>query len=198
MKRLEKTNITDEQGVANIYDKTAATFCAPLASTLALHPTTSTGNWTGLLIWSQSVSSSSYAVIDGELRIFQTTSDDVVTEHGKIVETMEKETRRIFEDIRDSRSPFAPWVMKSPFTGPLEVMFAVPDLVGDFSWTSCTHLDCSTDVKHIKEHEKITNIKTGVDVMAPPWHLEVNLFATKRQDDAHYNYTLGGPFRKFR
>ena len=77
-------------------------------------------------------------------------------------------------------------------------MFAVPDLVGDFSWSSCTHPDCSTDVKHIKKHEKIANIKTGVDVMAPPWHLEVNLFSTKRRDDAHYNYTLGGPFRYFR
>jgi hypothetical protein len=29
-----------------------------------------------------------------------------------IVETMESETRRIFEEIRDSRSPFATWEIK--------------------------------------------------------------------------------------
>lgn len=90
LKQVEKT-ITDEKGVAKFYDKTAATFCTPLASTLALHPTTST-DWTGLLIWSQSASSSDYVIMDGELRIFQSASDDEVAKHEKIVETMESET----------------------------------------------------------------------------------------------------------
>jgi hypothetical protein len=35
VRRVEKI-ITDEKGVANFYDKTTATFCTPLASTLAL------------------------------------------------------------------------------------------------------------------------------------------------------------------
>jgi hypothetical protein len=45
VRRVEKT-ITDEKGVANFYDKTTATFCTPLASTLALHPKTSIADWT--------------------------------------------------------------------------------------------------------------------------------------------------------
>jgi hypothetical protein len=110
MRRVEKT-ITDEKGVANFYDKTTATFCASLASKLALHPKISAADWTSLLIWTQSVNSSGYAIMDGELRIFQTASDDEVAEHEQIVETMESETRRIFEEIRDSRSPFATWEM---------------------------------------------------------------------------------------
>jgi hypothetical protein len=176
LKNVE-TTITDEKGVAIFYDKTAATFCTPLASTLALHPTTST-DWTSLLIWTQSVSSSGYAIMDGELRILRSASDDEVPERGKIVETMESEMRRIFEVIRDSRLPFATWEMKSPFAGPREVMLAVPDL-RVFSWTSCTHPDCSTDEKHIKEPRKTADIKER-DALAPPWNLKVSLFPTKR------------------
>ena len=196
VRRLEKT-ITDEKGVANFYDKTAATFCTPLASTLALHPNTSIGNWTGLLVWTQSVSTSGYAIMDGELRVFRTTSDDEVSEHKMIAETMESETRHIFEEIRDSQSPFATWEMKSPFAGPLEVMLAVPNL-GTFSWTSCTHPNCSTDKKHINENLRTAAIEVGDDALTSPWHLEVSFFPTKRWDVAHYNYIIGGSFRNFR
>ncbi|KIM88062.1 hypothetical protein PILCRDRAFT_63060 [Piloderma croceum F 1598] len=176
LKHVEKT-ITDEKGVANFYDKTAATFCTPLASTLALHPTASTADWTGLLIWTHSVSSSGYAIMDGELRIFRSASDDEVAEREKIVETMESETRRIFEVIGDSHLPFATWEIKSPFAGPLEVMLAVPNL-GVFSWTSCTHPNCSTDQTHINKRRKTADIKED-DAVAPLWNLEESLFPTK-------------------
>jgi hypothetical protein len=185
--------ITDEKGVANFYDKTTATFCTPLASTLALHPKTSMSDWTSLLLWTQSVSNSGYAIIDGELRIFPTASNKVA-ERKMIMEAMESETRRIFEEIRDSRSPFATWEIKSPFTGPLEAMLAVPNL-GIFSWTYCTHPSCSTDQKHINEFRKIKDIKVGDDALAPPWKLGVSLFPTKRWEAAYYDYTIGSSFR---
>ena len=192
VRRVEKT-VTDEKGVAKFYDKTTATFCTPLASTLALHPNTSIADWTSLLVWTQSVSTSGYAIIDGELRVFQTASDDEVSEHEMIVETMESGTRCIFEEIRDSRSPFATWEI---FAGPLEVLLAIPNL-GDFSWASCTHPNCSTGQKHINEHRKVADIKVGDDALAPPWNLKVSLFPTKRWDVANYNYTIGGSFRHF-
>ena len=96
---------------------------------------------------------------------------------GKKVETMESETRRIFEVIRDSHLPFATWEIKSPFASPREVMLAVPDL-GDFSWTSCTHPDGSTDKKHIRKRRKTADIKER-DALAPPWNLKVSLFPYK-------------------
>jgi hypothetical protein len=105
---VEKT-ITDAKGVTNFCDKTNATFCKPLASTLALHPNASISDWTGLLVWTQSVSSSGYAIMDGELRIFRTASDDEVVEHNLIVETMESEMRRIplaFCYLGDQKSIF--------------------------------------------------------------------------------------------
>ena len=135
--------------------------------------------------------------MDGELRIFQTANDDEVAEHNMIVETMEREMRRIFEEIRDSRSAFATWEITSPFASPPEVMLAVPNL-GKFSWTSCTHLNCSTDQKHINEHRKNADIKVGEDALVPPWNMEVSLFPTKRWDVAYYNHTIGGPFGHFR
>lgn len=194
LKRVEKT-ITDEKGVANFYDKTTATFCTPLAPTLALHPKILTADWTGLLAWTQSASSSGYAIMDGELRIFRTANDDEVTEREKIVEAMDGETRRAFEAIRDSGLPFATWEMKSPFAGPEEVMLAIPKL-RVFSWTSCNYPDCSTD--HIGERQKIAAIYAGDDAINPPWKLEVSLFPTKRRDVTYYNYTMGGSFKHFR
>jgi hypothetical protein len=51
----------DEKAVANVYDKYAANYCLPLASTLALHPTASFSEWSSLLRWTQSVSSEGFA-----------------------------------------------------------------------------------------------------------------------------------------
>ena len=132
--------------------------------------------------------------MDGELRIFRTMGDDEVAEHNMIVGTMESKMRRIFEETRDSCLPFATWEIKSPFVGPLEVMLAVPNL-GKFSWTFCT---CSTDQEHINEHQKIADTKVGDDALAPPWNLELSLFPTKCWDVAHYDYTIGCSFRRFR
>jgi hypothetical protein len=115
---VEKT-ITDEKGVANFYDITAS-FCTLLASTLALHPKASNSEWKSLLVWTQSISSSGYAIIDGELRISRAADDEVVR-HLMIMETMESKTCRIFKEIRDSSSPFGTWEIKSPFAGSHDV-----------------------------------------------------------------------------
>jgi hypothetical protein len=53
--------VTDEKGVASFYDKTTARFCAPLASTLALHPQAS--EWFSLVMWTTSVPHSGYAIM---------------------------------------------------------------------------------------------------------------------------------------
>jgi hypothetical protein len=171
-------NIKDEKGVANFYDKTTGMFCTPLASTLALHPKASTSNWRTLVEWTQSVSSSGYAIMDGELGIIAAASDNEDAAQEMILATMESETRRIFDEIRDSRDPFVTWEIKSPFAGPLEVMLAVPNL-GIFSWTSCTYPECLTNEKHINEVKRNKNIKVGVDALAPPWNVNVSLFTAK-------------------
>jgi hypothetical protein len=83
VRNVDKT-VTDETGVANFYDRIIATFCTPLASTLALHPKASISDWSSLLVWTQSVSSSGYVIMDGELRIMRAVRDDNVR-HEMIV-----------------------------------------------------------------------------------------------------------------
>ncbi|KIM73494.1 hypothetical protein PILCRDRAFT_726182 [Piloderma croceum F 1598] len=154
---MDKT-IRDERGVANFYDNITASFCTSSASRFALHPKASNSDWRSLLVWTQSGSSSVYAIMDGELRISPAATDDEVAHHLIIVETMESETRRIFEEIRDSSSPFATWKITSPFAGSYEVMRAIPSL-GNFSWKLCTYLECSTDPKRGDERKKINHVK---------------------------------------
>jgi hypothetical protein len=92
--------VRDEKGVADFYHQTTARFCAHIASTLALHPKVSTSEWRGLLEWTQSVSSSGYAIVDGELQIFPARFND--TRREMIVGTMESETHCI---LRRSGTP---------------------------------------------------------------------------------------------
>jgi hypothetical protein len=54
-------DMTDEKAVASFYNKTTATFCAPVASTFALRLL----DWDGLLVWTQSANVSGYAIADG-------------------------------------------------------------------------------------------------------------------------------------
>ena len=65
---VENLDLTDEKGVADFYNLTAARFYTPVASTLALHPKASISEWGSLLVWSQSVSSSGYEIMDGDHR----------------------------------------------------------------------------------------------------------------------------------
>jgi hypothetical protein len=62
----------DENAVGNFYNMTTAQYCPYVASTLALHPKASSSNWLNLLSWTQSVSSSGYAIsMDGQLCLRQ-------------------------------------------------------------------------------------------------------------------------------
>jgi len=97
----------DEKAIAEIYGKTTAAFCVPLASTLALHPRASKDTWKLLLLWTQSVSPSGYAIMDGELQIIQKVNND---SFDKIAEAMDPETRGIVKEMRSSLTSLATWV----------------------------------------------------------------------------------------
>jgi hypothetical protein len=94
--------VTDEDGVASFYDKTTARFCAPLPSTLALHPKASFSQWRSLLVWTTSGPSSSYEIIDGLLHcIAEGGNAKSKSQRALILKSMESETRRIFEEMRN-------------------------------------------------------------------------------------------------
>ena len=173
--------VDDEKGVTNYYDKITARYCLRVASTLALHPKASMSKWHSLIVWTQSVSSSRYAIMDGELQIARRAVEDVgrLKDDGHleaIMNTMETETRRIFEEMRESRSSLGTWEIKSVAVGSTEVMKAVGTL-SKFPWTTCSEV-----LKHEKQREAVRETKVGVDARDPPWNLNVCSFAPKLVD----------------
>ncbi len=71
--------VTDENAVANFYDKSTAEYCTYLASMLALHP--SAPRWTSLLRWTQSPVPA-YAIMDGELRFMENANEQYRADEG--------------------------------------------------------------------------------------------------------------------
>ncbi|KIM75061.1 hypothetical protein PILCRDRAFT_13876 [Piloderma croceum F 1598] len=142
------TIVTDEEAVSHFYNATTAKFCSPLASTLALHPKAPFSQWRSLVRWTQSGARSSYAITDGLLRfIGKSDNEKLEAEWVAIANTMESETRCIFEELREYLSPLGTWEMKSTCAGPLEVMVS-------------------------KERKKVAHAVVGPDARDPPWKLK--------------------------
>jgi len=179
--------VKDEKGVANLYNLTTMRYCAPVASTLALHPKALISELCSLLLWTQSVSSSRYAIMDGELQIMDEVGDNEDGDsedeaHLKsILDTMDSETFHIFEKMWESHSSAGTWEIKSIATGSDDVMNAVHDL-GTFSWTQCTDELCFTSPKHPSQWEIAEHTVVGSDAQNPPWNLNVHSFTQKLVD----------------
>ena len=165
----------DEKAVTEIYGKTTAAFCVPLASTLALHPKASKDTWKNLLLWTQSVSSSGYAIMDGELQIIKKDNFD------KIVETMDPETRGIFKEMMRSSTSLATWEFKSLATGSDDVMKAVHGF-DDFPWTSCSEETWIPLGPHQRQLRNAMGTVIGHDAQNPPWTLDVCSFIPELVD----------------
>ena len=157
----------DEKAVAEIYGKTTAAFCVSLASTIALHPKASKDTWKNLLLWTQSLRSSAYAIMDGELRIIPGGGH-----FDEIVETMDPETRDIVKEMGSSSTSLATWEFKSLATGSEDVMKAVHSF-HDFDWTSCSEEQCDLLQPHQNQTNKAESIVIGRDAQNPPWTLDV-------------------------
>ena len=164
------TVMTDEKAVVEFYCRTTANYCSFVASTLALHP--SFPRWGSLLVWTQSASSSDYAIPDGRLLFIEEGDNDVDVsrdERAAIAESMDSRSRAFFEGVRKSKSPLATWEMKNLTT---EVMTAIRDM-GEFSWTFCTANDCDTNPKHLRQQELVdlAGQSVGPDAQTTPWSL---------------------------
>ncbi|KAM6501510.1 hypothetical protein JOM56_004524 [Amanita muscaria] len=162
--------VPDEKAVADFYHLTTARYCAPVASTLALHPKASFSKWRSLLYWTQSSAPpTNYAIMDG-LLCFMDKGDG----WAAIVGSMENEDRRVFEEMAKSVSALATWEMKSTSAGPAEVMNAVLNL-GDFNWTFCRASGvCRSGFKnHKKARDDVDKVTVGFDGKVPLWNLPV-------------------------
>jgi len=175
----------DEKAVANYYDKTTAAYCLAIASALVLHPKTSMmSEWVPLLTWTQSVSSTGYAIMNGELQI--KAEEDILENHKAALQgmlaSMDPEIRQMYGKMKGPPSmSLATWEFKSVTTGSDAVMNAVRNL-GKFSWTYCADLDWKIADKHKAQRRKVGQIKVGPDAQKPPWNLNVSSFTSNLED----------------
>ena len=162
----------NESAVANFYDATTNKFCSPVASTLAIHPNVPFSKWHSLVTWTQSVSSSGYAIMDGQLSLFKKFRLEKKRHMDRIFNSIDSELDRdIFEEMRVANQPFATWEMMSLSAGSPEVMTAIPNL-GNFNWVKCSDCDM-TKKNHRTESDNIKLLDLGPDARTRPWRLPV-------------------------
>jgi hypothetical protein len=160
----------NEKAIANFYDKYTSQYCLPVASMLAFHPATSEC----ILDWAQSVSSSGYAIVDGELRIMKDSGHREATKlhRASIWATvnLKASDRRLLELMRDSELTLATWEIKGLGAGTAEVMSAVRNL-GAFSWTTCSFKreKCYEIKSHRTALDNVDKIDVGHDAKHFPW-----------------------------
>jgi hypothetical protein len=109
-----------ESGVAETYSKHAAEFCRPIASTLAIHP--SSDMWGAALVWTvDQKDAHRWAIADGVLRI-----STKVTENGHLVQELLKSedsgTKAVIEQLASHGTALAIWEMKNLTVGTGQVM----------------------------------------------------------------------------
>ena len=181
------TFVKDENEVANYYGSTTARYCARVASTLALHPTSKSWHH-NLLYWTQTSPHSNYAIADGCLCFMSPPGPKNENHPNEIgrkanVERMDPEIRLIFEEMRKDRSPLALWEIKSITSGPFEVMVAARDF-RNFAWVYCRAPDCPLNVqvsRPEKSRKDVDKAIVGPDALNPPWKLPVSLHSLNRQ-----------------
>ena len=175
------TTAPDEKAVALYYDKTTAAYCLAIASALIFRSTVPMPRWLSLLSWTQSVHSSGYAIMDGQLVVKTEESVPEVRKDDfrRILEYMDPDIREMYERMK--LMSLASWEFKSLTTGSDAVMEAVRNL-DKFSWTYCEDPNCETLDKHQALRREIAKTKIGPDAQNPPWNLNASLFTSNFTD----------------
>jgi hypothetical protein len=153
-----RVTVSDEMELANYYLQTTAKFCAPVASTLALHPGALHSRWSGLLVWAPSRNLEGYAMADGRLQFIpdEEGDDELRGLRAELVDAMDENTRTLYEALRKRFPTLATWELKSLWVGNHETVTAIAKLpmTGTFLWTSCTEPKCLRDPKHKTARER--------------------------------------------
>jgi hypothetical protein len=160
-----------ESGVAETYSNHAATYCLPLASTLAIHP--SSEQWDSILNWTTDVGIGQWAIVDGALVI----STDVFKDDQWKQELLQNEDERknaIIEQLSSCSTTLAVWEMKSLTVGTAQVMEKIIEMGiihPKFAWEKCTTTaDCTHRLWEGMEESR-EDYDAGFDARSPPWTL---------------------------
>ena len=171
--RDEETSLTKyrELGVAEFYSHFAAEYCRPIASTLALHP--SSEYWGSILDWTLDGKIGRWEIADGVLRI-----SHAVFANDKLKKRMlqnEPDGKKdILNQLADRAAALAVWEMKSLTVGTGQVMEEIVEMGlthVEFPWkctlTVCNHKFLASMEEASKDYYR------GVDPHLPPWTLPI-------------------------
>jgi hypothetical protein len=163
--------LEDESGVLENYNNLTASFCLPVASTLALHP--SYPQWCSRLTWTAAHRSElgRHAIADGVLQITPTAESlTSEPEESAIFDYLEPDIKAVLS-VLEQRT-LATWEMKSLTVGDFKVMNAIYEKARcgeSFEWTKCKG-NCGRR-SHVNMHATEEQIPRGVDALHPPWTL---------------------------
>jgi hypothetical protein len=181
-----------EDGVAEHYNNLTASFCLPVASTLAIHPSFTA--WASLLRWTKEVSMAKFAIADGALKLLKHNPTHRATSMKAIWNSVDNDTRALLAEIPVRYPDIAIWEMKSLTVGDEKVMGEIWRMglnPQPFVWKVCKRGFC----EH-READLVRMVVTlakapGVDALSPPWSLPAadasgvgSLPGSQRTDDA--------------
>jgi hypothetical protein len=162
------TLVLREEGVAEYYDHLTATFCLPVASTLALHP--SSPHWASLLRWTRQVFNARFAIADGALQLAHVRTNFL----EKVWETVDVDKRSLLERLRELYPDIAVWEMKALAVGDEPVMQEIYKMglgLKKFRWKFCEEGHCEHDNTALRSMAETLLHAPGVDALSPPWSL---------------------------
>jgi hypothetical protein len=157
-----------EDGVAEHYNNLTASFCLPVASTLALHPSCS--EWATLLSWTKEVSRAKFAIADGALKLLKHS-----THRSRPAWDFVDNDKRVLLAHLPARYPdIAIWEMKSLTVGDETVMGEIWRMglsSRTFPWTFCQKGSCEHSEADLMRMVGTLAKAPGVDALSPPWSL---------------------------
>lgn len=131
-----------ELGIAEAYIKHTVTYCLPIASTLAIHP--SSEEWDQVLVWTVDGKIGRWAIADGVLRM----SPNVSQNHHPAQELLKNEDdgkKALLKQLASRSTTLAVWEMKGLTVGTARVMDEIVEMGlthVKFPWTTCTARVC--------------------------------------------------------
>jgi hypothetical protein len=163
------TGMKNEGSVAQFYGRTTATYCASVASMLALHPNIPL--WTSILSWTSTPSKSGYAIADGSINIIGYSNTPVNTLdpiRNAVWDGLDPSMRQVLLRVKSVYPDLATWEIKSLSVGTHEVMLGVGREAStdiEFFWERLDQIESA------KSHRQYEAPSVGPDALVTPWTL---------------------------
>ena len=164
-------------GVVEAYLTHASLFCLPIASTLAIHP--SSEYWDSILNWTSDMGTGRWPA-DGALVLSTAVFKDDKWKQD-LLQHEDEWKSAIIEQLASHSITLAVWEMKSLTIGTAQVMEEIVEMGlthAKFPWKKCTIIaDCTHHLWEDMEESR-NGYDAGFDARSPPWTLPDIPFAS--------------------